>query len=210
MTRLLVTSQRENYIPNRDEKWDCLDQKLSEFFLIAGAWLLLPAPNTLMGKTGGTNHQPAPLSSWLERINPSGIILSGGGDPRSQTKRYETENYLIKYALTKRIPLLGICRGMLAIGAYFGANIVDVKNHVGAKHRLIGQINQSVNSYHNLALSEVPDQFDIVALSERDKTLEAMRHLEFPIYAQMWHPEREKKFHKGDLERLDLFFKGKK
>ena len=36
----------------------------------------------------------------------------------------------------------------------------------------------------------------------KDKFIESIEHKKLPIKGVMWHPEREKNYHKQDLKRL--------
>ncbi|CEK11538.1 glutamine amidotransferase-related protein [Legionella hackeliae] len=70
------------------------------------------------------------LDEYANRIN--GIILPGGPDipvhnPHHQ--RFSFEINLLKFAIDKHIPTLGICRGHQLIGYYYGAQVIPMKNH---------------------------------------------------------------------------------
>ena len=70
------------------------------------------------------------LSNWRNDNNVSGIILSGGDDIGKFILRDDCENLLIKFALKRKIPVFGICRGMQIIGRYFKVKLIKVNNHV--------------------------------------------------------------------------------
>ena len=70
--------------------------------------------------------------------NPSGIILTGGGDVDSELygkpvnnnlsiskARDITESVLLENAIKNNTPVLGICRGMQFINVYFGGSLVQ-------------------------------------------------------------------------------------
>ena len=81
----------------------------------------------------------------------NGIILSGGGNlstsfPKSNNlttstnnidlEREKIEKKLLDFSITSKVPLLGVCRGMQAIGKYFGAKLNSVEKHVNTRHKL--------------------------------------------------------------------------
>ena len=162
------------------------------------------------------------LSGAKEIIkNADGIILSGGGDidaeltgdvadkaTQGQVSRLrdEYEFELMKYAVKNNIPVLGICRGMQVIGAYFGAHIIqhmeghkqteerNVPSHfVNAKdgtllHKIIGENRLKVNSYHHQAVGK-GFRGTISAVSD-DGFAEAVEpDSEVFILGVQWHPE---------------------
>ena len=100
------------------------------------------------------------IQSFLDELSLNGIVLSGGDDIGENDDRDKTENFLLKYAIDKKIPVIGICRGMQLINNYFGGKqIIDNNNqHIGNNHEIkiinheISQIFNSktieVNSFH--------------------------------------------------------------
>ena len=69
-----------------------------------------------------------------------GIILSPGGDPRTRDDRSYVENKLIKHAIIKKLPLLGLCRGAQKLNLYFNGKIKKVRGHVRKNHSIYGKI----------------------------------------------------------------------
>ena len=66
---------------------------------------------------------------------------------------------LIKFSLNTNTPLIGICRGMQALGMYFGGVLSQIDNHVNTRHALDydcpvinSKINRDVNSYHDFCI----------------------------------------------------------
>ena len=162
------------------------------------------------------------LSGAKEIIkNADGIILSGGGDidaeligdvadkaTQGQVSRLrdEYEFELMKYAVKNNIPVLGICRGMQVIGAYFGAHIIqhmeghkqkeekNVPSHyVNVKdgtllHKIIGENRLKVNSYHHQAVGK-GFRGTISAVSDDGFTEAVEPDGEAFILGVQWHPE---------------------
>lgn len=71
--------------------------------------------------------------------NIAGIILPGGPNIPTHDKndpRVKFETFLLEFAIKKRIPTIGICRGHQFIGHYFGAILDDYKDHSGGYMRV--------------------------------------------------------------------------
>ena len=123
-----------------------------------------------------------------------GILLTGGDN------KGKLDDYLIKYALDNKLPLLGICQGMQSMALYGTDNeLINVDNHYKKNHLVI--LNDSklksiirkdcvtVNSFHHSKVisSKI---FDIVGYSE-DKVIEAIENKNHPFQIGVeWHPER--------------------
>ena len=94
---------------------------------------------------------------------------------------------------------------MQMIGNYEGIIQMNVNGHVCSRHKLIGEINHEVNSYHNYSLSSCPNNYKVLAKSD-DGNIEAIKHTYLPWEGWMWHPEREKKFNANDIKRVKILF----
>lgn len=187
---------------------DALDQRLVQWLVHAG-FLPIPVPNTL----SATGHPcESTLGSWLQAIQPGAAILSGGNDVGEYAARDETERYLLSWAETKRVPVLGICRGLQMMAVWAGVALVKKAGHVGIRHQLTVPVDKEewpteVNSYHNWGLPSCPEGFKVAALAE-DGSIEAIKHVELPWEGWMWHPEREASFSLQDIKRLKRLFRG--
>ena len=147
------------------------------------------------------------LSNWLNENKFSGIILSGGDDIGKFILRDDCENLLIKFALKRKIPVFGICRGMQIIGRYFKVKLIKVNNHVKKNHFIYFKKKKlKVNRFHNFAIKKCPKNFEIEFVSN-DGSIESIISKSKKIYACMWHPERYKKFKKPDIKNLKKLFK---
>jgi N5-(cytidine 5'-diphosphoramidyl)-L-glutamine hydrolase len=105
----------------------------------------------------------------------------------------------------RRLPALGICRGMQMMAVWSGVKLSPVTGHVRTRHSLRGEVSGDVNSFHNLALSDCPPDFVVIARSE-DGSIEAIRHTSLLWEGWMWHPEREETFASQDIRRLKMLF----
>lgn len=141
-----------------------------------------------------------------------GIIMTGG----VEIKNYHIE--IIKYAIRKRIPFLGICQGAQALGlsTLTGAKLVRVdEEHLGVIHapeiKSIDDLTNPIhkvkldknsmlcslfgeeietNSNHHYALPMVKEPMRVVGTSG-DDAIEAIEHIDQNVFAVgvQWHPE---------------------
>ncbi|MEA4973831.1 putative glutamine amidotransferase [bioreactor metagenome] len=149
-----------------------------------------------------------------------GVLLSGGGDIDPQrtgdipdlkaqgqisAARDEFEFKLLNLALKEDIPVLGICRGMQVIGAFYRGHIIQhIEGHrqnvdrnqtfheVQIKkdtllYKIVGKDKLSVNSFHHQA---VEDSFSGVISAWDDGIIEAVELNEKSfVLGVQWHPE---------------------
>ena len=207
---LVGVTQRVDNVEAYNEIRDALDQKIIQLLNHAG-FLPVPVPNTMINVDNAKQSTEQPmLDNWLQVIQPSALVLSGGNDIGKCVERDTTERYLLDWAKAKRLPVLGICRGLQMMVVWAGANLIKVEGHVRTRHFLdvLNKNNvfpDSVNSFHNLGLTSCPDGFQVLARSE-DGVIEAIRHNELPWEGWMWHPEREAHFSPHDIRRLKVLF----
>lgn len=205
---LVAITQRIDSVASRAELRDALDQRLVQWLVQAG-FLPVAVPNTL----SDTDHPDEPtLEHWLQAVQPGALILSGGNDIGEYPARDATEHYLLSWAEAKRVPVLGICRGLQMMAVWAGGELVKKEGHVGSRHQLAVATRKDewpvdVNSYHNWGLASCPDGFEVAAQAE-DGSIEAIRHIKLPWEGWMWHPEREMPFSPQDIKRLKRLFSG--
>ena len=175
--------------------------------------------------------EPLPLSldigeipGYMKKID--GLLLSGGPDidpcyygerltiPKKDFtpcphERTEFEFAVLKAALKKGKPVLGICLGVQAMNVYFGGSLVqDMPGHrqIGgqdARHgitvvrdtrlwEVLGAVQVRVNSSHHQAIRTVGKGLVVSAVSD-DGYVEAVEYPcdNFAVGVQ-WHPERMK------------------
>jgi len=178
------------------------------------------------------------LEDYLTKLPIERIILSGGndvnpslyGEPVTFAKTFSderdnTENQLLDYAVSNKIPVLGICRGFQFINVYFGGKLTQSlkeeaksdQNHVATQHNVSlitaqeTQIEVLVNSFHNSGIicDDVADPLEIIAQCTVDGTVEGLRHRKYPIAGIMWHPEREGGDREINKDLVSQFVNGK-
>lgn len=180
---------------------------------------------------------PQPVDAEIARRvldGLNGLVITGGKDvnpaaydqqPHPETDQPGTERdlwefMLLREALDRRLPVLGICRGAqvlnVALGGTLHQHLPDVIGHSGHRAgnavfttlsvrtvpgtRLAGLLGQraDVQCYHHQAIAEVGRDL-IVSAWDDDGVIEA---LELPgdgfVLAVQWHPEE-------NLDDLRLF-----
>ena len=167
------------------------------------------------------------LLSMLDSLDA--LLLSGGADidPRYMGEepdfnllhninepRDEQELMLVRLAVDRQIPILGICRGVQTMAAALGGKVhQDIYAAMGEEllghsqeeergvathnvniergsllHTLFGDT-LAVNSFHHQAVSAVPDGFRVTAFAT-DGVIEAMETTDGrPMVGVQWHPE---------------------
>lgn len=132
----------------------------------------------------------------VRKMNPRVVIISPGpGRPEDAGISVE-----VIRELGATTPVLGVCLGHQAIGAAFGAKIVQAKRIVHGKVELIKHdgrgLFRSIESpaqftrYHSLVIDPgtLPDEFEITAESV-DGDIMGIRHKELLIEGVQFHPE---------------------
>jgi len=195
---LVAVSQRIDLWEQRGERRDALDQKFLHFIASAGG-LAVPVPNAF---PNGAND----LRAWLQAIRPDAVLLSGGNDIGQCADRDATERLLLDFAQSRKLPLLGLCRGMQMLADWAGVGLVPVEGHIRSRHDLRildknGPWPKTVNSFHALSLDQCPKSFKVAAMVA-DGTIEAICHDTLPWEGWMWHPEREADLDAAEIARF--------
>ncbi len=201
--KTVIFTQRVEVIENYQERRDCADQRIADFINACG-FLPIPVPN-----------REKLAEDLINAIKPAGIILTGGNSLEiyggNAPERDAMDRTLIGYAIQRKIPLYGFCRGMQSILAYFGNELVNVERHVAVRHLIWeGMESYEVNSYHNQACIDIKSGCGLLGSAKSaDNVIESVCHERFPIVGTMWHPERESCFTNRDIERVkNLFHRG--
>lgn len=196
MTPLIFVTSRVDKTADREETRDAIDQRLVEFVKLAGGAPVVIPNNSLVAL------------DLAARLNPQGLLLSGGNDIGQCPERDETERRLLRHFADSKKPVFGICRGLQFMLVESGAELVPVKNHVRTRHLIHGLNGRSlreVNSYHNYGCMKAPKGWTLLAHTQDG----CMEWAEGPNGCQgiMWHPERENPFVEQDIELVRRHFR---
>lgn len=169
------------------------------------------------------------LGEWLDRVSVDALLLSGGADVdpalfgeepvaglgRVSRQRDDYEIALFRAAERRRIPVLGICRGLQVInvarggtlwqdmasqlGEQFACHDQTTPTEIGA-HKVLVEPGSKVaalleskqlntNTHHHQAVKSVGDGLTVSAVAA-DGTIEALEDPSANIVAVQFHPER--------------------
>ncbi len=204
----MAISQRQQY-NQKGAPIDVLEQSYVHYGKSFGI-LLLPLPNVA-----------TQVQDYFDHFPIEGIILTGGEDidpklygenidwPNISPLRDQTEKRMLEIAVAKRIPVLGICRGMQFINVFFDGKLVkNIQEEITAEHppgkehlititdeRIISTLGKKeiiVNSFHNQAVTPktLSPQLQTFATAEHG-IIEGLYHPSLPIAGVQWHPERK-------------------
>ncbi len=197
MLRIGIT-QRVQDLSDRGERRDCLDQAWTSL-LYELEMIAVPLPNTFSN-----------VAHLISALGLDGIVLSGGNDlghlpspanPAPERDRFEKE--LLHECERRRIPVLGVCRGMQKLVVHHGGAVEPIEGHVGVRHglKVISadslplEPREEVNSFHDygvVSIDRLGPQLRPVAVAF-DGSVEAVAHRALPQWGIMWHPERAPK-----------------
>jgi len=166
---------------------------------------------------------PSDISRLLERFD--GVVIPGGGDmdPGAYGERAEADTLygirpeadvfelaLVKEAERRRLPILGICRGLQVINVAFGGTLhQDLPEHPedlmgrafsghyrtkierGTRlHSVVGKDEIVVNSLHHQGVKDVGEGLRVGATAD-DGVVESIESTDpmWDLLAVQWHPE---------------------
>ena len=215
---------------NRKEGTSCIAETYVNAVLQAGgAPVLIPVTT-----------QSKALATLVEGLD--GLIMSGGGDINplylqeepikalqdADNLRDEYDILLLRLALNRQLPILGICRGHQVVNAVLGGTLYqDIYTQAKTTQKHSQQISReypshtvtlqegsllkqlfkgkdtiAVNSFHHQAVKEVAPGLTACAVAA-DGINEAFEDPEKPLLCVQWHPEAMAA--NGDKEMEGLF-----
>ncbi len=214
------------------ERWEAIrDTYTGAIRAAGGVPLILPI----------ADDDPDLIADYLNAVD--GLLFTGGEDVapayygESQDERCQEpdrdrdlfEIHLARAALSRRTPMLGICRGLqllnVAAGgtlyqdlqcrpgtkAYHAASLADRQKLIhtvrilpGTRlHSIMGVAESRVTSTHHQFVKDLAPAFRVTAESQEDGIVEGIEALDYLfLVAVQWHPER---MYRDHAEHLALF-----
>ena len=97
-------------------------------------------------------------------------------------------------------PMLGICLGHQALAESFGGHLRLAKNVMHGKQSHLHfqapspifkgvENNVPIMRYHSLVVDQLPEDFEVTAITNDDQEIMALQHKNLPIYGLQFHPE---------------------
>ena len=157
------------------------------------------------------------------------VVTGGAGDldpalygeephPETGTVQEERDAYelaLVRAALARELPILGICRGMQVLNVAYGGTIEqhlpDALGHEEHRHtpgtfadhevrlvpgslaaRAAGAERTPVKSHHHQGIKEVGSGLEVTGWAAEDEAVEALEDPSCPfVLGVLWHPEED-------------------
>ncbi len=178
MNAVAVTMHCERQAPGQTR--DALDQRWPSFLSQAGL-IPIPVPN----HTGAVHR-------ILDTTELRGVLFTGGDDLARYgghfPQRDAVESKLLAAALDRKLPILGVGRGMQVIQNHFGVPLKRVQGHA-----------------HAWGTTQTVPLLTVWSQAE-DGVVKAVRHTHLPIVGIMWHPEFSNPFQPEDLALFGEFY----
>jgi anthranilate synthase component 2 len=129
--------------------------------------------------------------------NYAALVIGPGPGRPSDSKRLMT---VLKAAIEKKLPILGVCLGQQAIGEALGAKITHAPSLM---HGKVSSIDHDSNGlfkgvptplqatrYHSLCLEKGTLPADLLVTAEsEDGVIQGISHTSLPIHGVQFHPE---------------------
>ncbi len=194
--------------------------------LAEGVWAAGGEPLTMLAVSG---------SDWADRLRGiDGVLMPGGADinPQAYGQEISSEHVydvddladeadisMVKYALSKGIPVLAICRGLQITNAALGGTLVQ---HMDAPHqhhvapvtieKYVDELGLSsatveASCYHHQMIDQVAPGLEVIGRSA-EGYVEAVK-FDAPAWAfgVQWHPEDNYDTNAPQLELFTRFVK---
>ena len=188
---------------------ETLDQSWAHFCTALG-WSLIPA------FTGQDERK------LFESLQPHALLLTGGND-LSQVNtdplcagRDSWEKRLLDEALKRKLPVIGICRGMQFLVASLGGSLVAIDGHAAEKHAIVAApevpkdldaqwfTRDFVPSFHDWGVSDLPAGMKALAF-DIEGHVEACISECWQALGLLWHPERNPESDERDIALIQQF-----
>lgn len=156
------------------------------------------------------NDDPRLTPALLEEYDAL-VVGPGPGKPA------ETPQMLavLRAAIDRGMPVLGVCLGLQAIGEVMGATVTHAPRQMHGKTSVVEHDASGIfadlparvefTRYHSLCLAAdtLPSTLRVTATSE-DGVIQGIAHVEKPVYGVQFHPESVLSDHGEELVRTFL------
>jgi anthranilate synthase/aminodeoxychorismate synthase-like glutamine amidotransferase len=173
------------------DNYDSFTFNLVQALQAAGAEVLV-VRNDAIDRAGVEALADAP-----ERALRGIVISPGPGDPDAAGVSMDA----VRVAAERRLPLLGVCLGMQSLAAAYGAAIVRAPTLVHGEAAEVSHDGAGLLAgmppaflaarYHSLCVdaATLPPELRITAMSEVDRVVMGIRHVDLPLEGVQFHPE---------------------
>jgi len=127
----------------------------------------------------------------IDALNPDGVFLSNGpGDPEPVTYGID-----IAKKLVGKYPLFGICLGNQILGLALGGKTYKLKfGHHGGNQPVkdieTGKVEITAQNHcFAVDVDSLGDAVEVTHINLNDKTVEGLKHKQYPIFSVQYHPE---------------------
>lgn len=197
MTALVAVTCRVQTDPRHGERRDALDQRWIAFLNICGLTpLVLP------------NNAETALR-LLDAVPVRGLLLTGGNSLAEYSgdapERDAMEQAAIGFFMKRKLPVMGVCRGMQVLLHRHHIPLQQVMGHAGTERTL--DSGRRVNSYHDYGAIGDAAPFEVTERAD-DGVIKAVRLPSQPVFGIMWHPERVAGFDALDIAFFRRVFLG--
>lgn len=197
MKRVLVTQRVYDNGGRGAERRDALDQKWCDFLLRCGVEPVI-VPNNI-------EYVRTCLKGAYDGLLLTGgdsLVAYGGQAP----ERDAVERLLLAQAIDRKIPVIGVCRGMQLLQSHFGISLHRVSGHAGVNCEVVIDGRPTlVNSYHEWGTTQSSPDLHVWA-SATDGVVKAVRHSDGNLLGIMWHPERMRPYQAEDVALFQAHF----
>lgn len=200
-----------------------IDYQRRSYWMVPGYMQLIQAAGGIPVILPFTREKEE-IETVLNHID--GLLLTGGQDiepsrygelqldycGETSDLRDDFETLLIKRALARDLPILGICRGIQMLNVVLGGSLYQDLSHQHPSlinHHMLPPYNRiahrvtlsshlkdlyhkeeiGVNSYHHQAIKDLAEDLTVMAVSE-DNLIEAVSlDSQSFVWAVQWHPE---------------------
>ena len=200
-------TQRELKLSNQKETYDSLDQNWFELANKCDIDLVL-IPNRIIN-----------ISDFIKKNKIKGFIFSGGGpitknlglnkkkNNNTNAFRDITETKIFKICKERKIPILGVCRGMQSLNILFKGGITKIPGFVNKINYLKSfksiyknkyKVEKSIMSFHDYSITKNLLSKNLIPIYYSGRSIQMLKSKNEKILGIMWHPER------GQLKKTNI------